>query len=415
MTDTLYNWAGNFAYSAKTVHAPRNEAELCEIVRGVEKARALGSRHSFNRIADTDADLISTQNLSGIVSLDKAAMTVTVRGGTTYSALCPALDAKGYALHNLASLPHISVVGAVMTSTHGSGNKNGTLASAVAGLRIVAADGGIVSLTRGDADFNGAVVSLGALGVVSEITLDIEPRYEMRQNVFLNLSFANLIENFDAITSAAYSVSCFTKWQGDSVDLLWLKNREGAEAPAGDFYGARPAEAPVHPIPGLDPGPTTGQLGMPGSWYERLPHFGMGNVPSAGEELQSEYFVARDDAPAALQAVKSVQDRFSPLLLTSEIRMMAADALWLSQSYGADRAGLHFTWRRDWPAVRAVLPVIEAALAPFRPIPHWGKLFTLPASEVQSRYQRLGDFRDLANRCDPGAKFRNDFVSGYVF
>lgn len=415
MSEKLHNWAGNFAYAAETVHAPKSLDELQAIVRGASKVRAVGSRHCFNKIADTDGDLISMRGLNRLIKIDDDARTVTIEGGMTYSELCPLLDARGFALHNLASLPHISVVGAVATATHGSGNANGNLATAVAGLQLVATDGELVSLKRGDADFDGAVVGLGALGVVSEITLDIQPRFDMRQDVFVDMPFDSLVENFDAITSAAYSVSCFTTWTGEPRFQVWLKNLAGAEVSDKDVFGAAAADRPMHPIPTIDPGPCTSQMGEVGPWYERLPHFGMDEMPSAGEELQSEYFVARQDAPAALAAIRSVQDTFSPLLMTSEVRTMAADNLWLSQSYGRDMVGFHFTWQRDYEALVGLLPALEGALAPFGPIPHWGKVFTMPVDAVHACYERLDDFRALAGRLDPAGKFRNAFLDKYVF
>jgi xylitol oxidase len=415
MTATLRNWAGNIAYAARAVHTPSSVAELQAIVRGSDKLRALGSRHSFNRIADTDGDLVSMRRLNRIVRLDATARTVTVEGGITYGELGPALHAQGFAIHNLASLPHIGVVGAVSTATHGSGNANRNLAGAVAGLEIVTATGDIVSLKRGDADFDGAVVGLGALGVVSAITLDIEPTFEVRQDVFLDLPFAALTASFEAISSSAYSVSFFTSWRGDIVDMVWLKNRAGAPPPPRELFGARAADRPIHPIAAIDPTPCTEQLGVLGPWHERLPHFRMEFTPSAGAELQSEYFVARADAAAAFTAIRGIEDQIAPLLLISEIRTQAADDLWLSMNHERDSVSIHFTWKPDWEAVRRVLPAIEAALAPFGARPHWGKLFALPGADIQQRYSRLGDFRALARRYDPTGKFTNELVAACVF
>ncbi len=414
MTSTLTNWAGNVTYAARAIHTPSTVAELQAIVRQSNKLRAVGSRHSFNRIADTDGDLVVMRGLNRVVTLDAAARTVTVECGITYGELGPWLHAQGYALHNLASLPHISVVGAVTTATHGSGNGNRNLAGAVAGIEIVTANGDIVSLKRGDADFDGAVVGLGALGVVSAVTLDIEPTFEVRQDVFLDLPFDALVANFEAISSSAYSTSCFTTWRGDTVGAVWLKSRAGASVPR-DLFGASPATRSVHPVPSIDATPCTPQMGELGPWHDRLPHFRMEFTPSVGAELQSEYFVSRKDAAAAFMALHEIQDRFNGLLLVSEIRTQAADDLWLSMNYQRDGLGLHFTWRPDWAGVTAVLPLIEAALAPFGARPHWGKVFAMPASDVRSRYPRLSDFAALARRYDPSGKFTNELVAEYIF
>lgn len=414
MVDSLRNWAGNIAYSSSSVLTPRSTAQLQEMVRHSPRLRALGSRHSFNRIADTDGDLVSMRQLDQVIALEPTTRRVTVEGGITYGQLCPWLEAQGFALHNLASLPHISVAGAVTTATHGSGNANGNLATAVSGLELVTAGGDIVSLERGDADFAGAVVGLGALGVVSALTLDLQPSFDVRQDVFLELPFTSLLDNIEAITGAAYSVSCFSRWQGGHVDMVWLKSHADVPPPRGDFYGAHPAPHSIHPIASIDPTPCTPQMGVRGPWYDRLPHFRMEFTPSVGAELQSEYFVARADAAAALAALKQVQQQFAGPLLISEIRTQAADDLWLSMNHQRDSLAIHFTWQPDWEAVRQVLPIIEAALAPFDVRPHWGKLFTMPPAEVASRYWRCNDFRALARRYDPDGKFRNPFVADYL-
>lgn len=414
--DKQHNWAGNIVFGNASFHEPRSIPEVQDIVRKARKVRALGSRHSFNRLADTDAHLVSMQYLDRLIGIDRVSSSVTIEGGMTYSQLSPLLHAEGFALRNLASLPHISVAGACATATHGSGDSNPNLATAVAAMKIVTADGDIVSVKRGDDGFDGAVVGLGGLGIVAEITLDIMPAFNVRQDVYLGLPFETLTERFDQLTASAYSVSFFTAWRGDMVDQVWLKSLTSSPFGVGDdFHGARLAEQKWHPIGTMDAKSSTEQLGAVGGWHERLPHFRIDQRPSAGNELQAEYFVARRNGVAALRAIRQVQDRFSPLLFISEIRTIAADDLWMSTAYGQDSVGLHFTFKQDWEAVREVLPVIEAALAPFSPRPHWGKVFTMPAAEVQSRYERLGDFRNLLTRFDPGGKFRNAFLDDYVF
>lgn len=415
MTDTNRNWAGNIAYSTAVVEAPQTVLAVQEIVQRSRKVRALGSRHSFNRIADTDGTLLSMSGLNGLVGLDKAARTATVEGGVTYGELAPLLDAQGFALQNLASLPHISVVGAANTATHGSGNGNKNLATSISGLEIVTAGGDLLTLKRGDPEFDGAVVGLGGLGIVVRATLDIVPRFEVRQNIYVAMPFDTYVEDFETITGSAYSVSAFTHWSGASIAHIWLKSLSDGPARNGDFHGARPALKPYHPIETIDPAPATEQLGVAGPWHERLPHFRMAFTPSVGAELQTEYFVPFGDARAALRAVRAVQDQFAPLLMVSELRTIAADDLWMSMNYRRPSLAFHFTWQPDWPAVQKVLPVIENALRPFGVRPHWGKLFTLEKAELQSRYERLGDFRALLQKHDPQAKFRNDFLDGTIF
>ncbi|MDP9695791.1 UNVERIFIED_ORG: xylitol oxidase [Arthrobacter globiformis] len=413
-----HNWAGNLRYAAADVFEPTTVAELQDLVAGTRKLRALGSRHSFNRIADTTGTLVSLEHLEPAIEVDAANLTVTVSGGTRYGTLAAELQRQGYALHNLASLPHISVAGAVATATHGSGDRNGNLATAVAGLELVAADGGLLTSRRGEPDFDGMVVNLGALGIVSSLTLDIEPTFPVSQSVFEDLKWDQVLENFDDVTSSAYSVSLFTDWSGDRIGQAWLKSRTApAEAIAdrAGFFGGSPAKEPRHPIAGV-PGTTcTQQLGVPGPWSDRLAHFRMEFTPSKGDELQSEYLVPREHAVDAIQAMRRLSRLVTPLLLVSEIRTMAADSLWLSPNYGTDSMGLHLTWRQDQPAVEAVLPVIEAELAPFAARPHWGKLFDGDASRLAPLYPRFADFTVLADRLDPEGKFRNDFLGTKVF
>jgi xylitol oxidase len=420
------NWAGNYRYTASAIHRPRTLEEVQEVVAGASKIRALGSRHSFNAIADSPGSLISLEELDPGIRIDAAARTVTVSGGTRYGTLAEKLEANGFALPNLASLPHISVAGAVATATHGSGDTNGNLATSVAALEIVAADGTVHHLGRGSSpDFDGAVVGLGALGVVTKVTLDIEPTFTVRQDVFESLPWETVLENFDAATSGAYSVSLFTDWSGDAVEQAWLKSRvsgpgtaDAAPEPAfagNTFFGGTRATAARHPLPGVSAENCTEQLGVPGPWSERLAHFRMAFTPSSGEELQSEFFVRREDAVAAIAELRALSDRITPLLLVSEIRTVAADQLWLSTAYGQDSVGFHFTWKQRQDDVEEVLPVMEEALAPFNARPHWGKLFHSDADAVARLYPRFADFKDLAERMDPEHKFRNEFLARKVF
>ncbi|SNS24317.1 xylitol oxidase [Geodermatophilus saharensis] len=411
------NWAGNLAYRAARLHRPTSVAEVQEIVAGSPRVKALGSRHCFNDIADTPADLISLDALEGDVELDApggaAPGVAWVLGGTRYGDLLPELARHGWALHNLASLPHITVVGATATGTHGSGGRNGSLSTSVAGLDVVRSDGELVRLRAGDADLPGAVVHLGALGVVTRIGLRFQPTFSVRNNVYLGLTWDRLLADFDEVADAAYSVSVFTNWH--EVTQVWVKSRvDELEVAPEEFFGARSATEPSHMLPDTPVENLTEQLGVPGEWHERLPHFQLGFTPSRGEELQSEYFVPRAQARTAVGALRALAGRIAPLLLVSEIRTVAGDDLWLSPAYGTDVVALHFTWVPDEPRVRALLPAIEEALRPCGARPHWGKLFTTSAGELAGLYPRLGDFRELVRRFDPRGAFRNDYLDRTV-
>jgi len=416
----LTNWAGNLTYSTDRVHEAASIEQIRSVLRSEQKVKVLGTRHCFNSIADSRYNLLSVIPMHEVVSLDIGARTVTIDPGITYGQLSPYLDSKGFALHNLASLPHISVAGACSTATHGSGDKNGNLATAVSGLEMVTAGGDVVKLSRKlDGDlFPGAVVGLGALGVITRITLDIQPTYSVRQYVYENLPLAQLKEHFDEIQASGYSVSLFTDWQKQRINELWIKSRatDGQDfAAPQEFFGAQLATRNLHPIAELSAENCTEQMGVPGPWYDRLPHFRMGFTPSAGKELQSEYFVPRRNAIDAILAVERLRDQVGPHLLISEIRAIAADDLWMSTCYKRPSVTIHFTWKQDWPAVRRLLPIIEKELGPFLPRPHWGKLFTVPPAELRSRYEKLPDFIRLANEYDPKGKFRNDFLYVNLF
>jgi alditol oxidase len=408
------NWAGSYTYRAAALQRPTTLEQVQEIVARAARVRVLGSRHSFTDIADS-GELVTLEALPADVVVDRAAGTVSFNPALRYGALAEALQAEGLAVHNLASLPHISVGGAVATATHGSGDANGNLATAVAALQIVTADGEVVETARGDDDFDGLVVGLGALGAVTRIALDVEPAFEVRQRVFEGLGWDALFEHFDAITALGYSVSVFTRW-GAATDMVWIKSRatDAPDQERDELYGAPAATVDRHPILGLDPVNCTPQLGVPGLWSDRLPHFRMGFTPSSGEEIQSEYHVARRHAVAAIEAMRSVGDAIRPVLLVCELRTIAADRLWMSPQYDRDTMAIHFTWKRDEGAVRRALADVEAALAPFAPRPHWGKAFLAEAAAIDPLYERLPDFKALLARFDPRGAFRNDWLERHV-
>src|SRR5450432_488240 len=406
------NWAGNYTYGAANIFRPQTIEEIREIVIRSRKVRALGTRHSFNSIADSDENLISLEHLNHVVKFDRAKKRVTIEAGIKYGQLGEYLDSRGFALHNLASLPHISVAGACATATHGSGENNGNLSTAVVAMELVNADGKIVSISG--EELHGAVVGLGGLGIVTQLTLKIQPTFSIRQFVYENLPLAELEKHFDEIQASAYSVSLFTDWQNYRINQIWLKCRDDFDAPA-NFFGATAAPVDRHPIVEISAENCTPQMGIPGPWHERLPHFKMDYTPSSGEELQSEYFVPREHATAAIRAVAQLKGQIAPLLFISEIRTIAADNLWMSPCYQQASVAIHFTWKQNWPAVRELLPVIEEKLAPFDARPHWGKLFTMSRAKLQSLYKKLPNFQQLLQSFDPQGKFRNRFLDGYIF
>ena len=411
------NWAGNITFEAPEEYRPASAGELRTVVARARQVRVLGTGHSFNDMADSPGAQVSLAGLPPEVEVDSAASLVRVAAGLSYADVAGRLDRYGFALRNLASLPHISVAGSCAAGTHGSGAANQNLSAAVAGLELVTAGGDVVELSRGDDGFGGAVVHLGALGVVTRLILEMVPSFEVSQRVYEGLSLDVLDGHFAAIMASGYSVSMFTDWRAPRLTQLWIKSlaEDGPPAIAAEpWFTAAPAPSARHPVPGQPPQTCTQQLGVPGPWFERLPHFRMGFTPSSGTELQSEYFVPRHHAVEAMLAIQRMGALIGPHLLISEIRTIDADSLWMSPCYQQSSVALHFTWKQDWSAVSQLLPAIERELAPFNARPHWGKLFTLSPATLRSRYEKLDAFRKLAAEYDPRGKFQNAFLKQNV-
>jgi xylitol oxidase len=408
VTPELLNWSGTYQFTAHDVIAARTIGEVQRAVAGGGRVRAIGTRHSFNDLADNGATLVSVTGIAPDPVIDEAAGTVTVGAGTSYGALAAWLQDRGLALANLGSLPHISIAGATATGTHGSGSGNRILSAAVAGLEYVAADGELLRAGREDPHFDGMPVGLGAFGIVVRVTLDTEPTFLVRQDAYTGLAWDRVLADTDAIMDAAYSVSLFTDWRGESLRAAWVKRRidnAGADEAPEEFFGVRREPGPVRFIDA--PADNLTVLGVAGPWSQRLPHFRLDSTPSNGDEIQSEYFVDRRHGAAALEALRRQSKSITPLLMISEIRSTARDGLWLSGSYDRDTLALHFTWRNRPDQVDAVLKHVEAALEPFAARPHWGKVNHVTPAQVAELYPRLGDARDLFERLDPDGRFSN--------
>ena len=410
---TATNWSENIRYEAVALHHPSSVAELQELVAGAANVKALGTRHSFNTIADSPGGVqVSTASLDLDVSIDTDTMAATVPGGWSYSAVAAALEARGLALHNLGSLPHISVAGATATGTHGSGDTNRVLSAAISGLEIVTADGSLMHVDRSMAELGAMAVGLGAFGVITRITLDVEPSYLVRQDIYEGARWDTVLANLDEIMASAYSVNLHAGFSSATTRKIWQKSRVEIDA-SGEPV---PVEVPDQRWGGerllteLEPGRVT-TINIPGPWSDRLAHFLPESSPSVGgDELQTEYFVGRSDAVAAIEALRAMGERIDPHLHGTEIRTVAADDLWLSPVTGRDCLSIGFTWKKHPKEVLALLPDIEAALARFEPTPHWGKLFAFDRSDLAGRFARLDDFLELAATLDPHGKFANPFL-----
>jgi len=409
----LKNWAGNYTYVAAETKFPESIDALIDNFKGLSKAKALGTKHCFNDIADTVGTQLSTKNLNAILELNEKESYVIVESGIKYGYLGKYLHTNGWALHNLASLPHISVGGSCATSTHGSGIKNGNLATAMLGFELLTANGELLWVdAKTNADlFFAAGVSMGALGILTKIKLAIQPTFYVSQKVYENLPMEALKENFDTIMGSGYSVSLFTHWLDKNINQVWVKSRKDqTQELLTDWFGATTATINLHPIKENSPINCTPQMGVVGPWHERLPHFKMDFTPSNGEELQSEFFVPRGKAYEAIMAVEALHSNIEPLLFVSEIRCIAADDFWMSTAYRRDSVAIHFTWKPNTLAVMSFLPKLEAALKPFDARPHWGKIFTLPAIKLVDRYPKFDDFLKLKNELDPKNIMQNRYL-----
>ena len=412
------NWAGNLQYSSKKIIQPESVEQIKEIVKNSKRVKTLGSRHCFNGIADCDETHLSLAKMNKILAIDETAMTVTIEGGAKYSDFCIELNEADFAISNLASLANISVVGACATATHGSGVNNQSLASAVCEIEFVDGRGELVTLNRqrNAEKFNGAIVNLGAIGIVTKLKLDIEKSYQVRQDLFENLSFEQLAENFDEIASSGYSVSLFTAFQNRNIRVVNVKRRveENTTDLPKEFFGGTSAYESIN-ARGITDTNRSPQMGKAANWYECLPHFKFSQELVQASEIQSEYYVERKNAVWAILALEKIADVISQQIITAEIRSIKADNYWLSPFHRGDSVGIHFSWKINEPEVMKILREIEKALAPFEPIPHWGKLFTIPREELHSRYPKMQDFINLCNEFDPQGKFRNSYLNQYIF
>ena len=406
-TTSELNWSGTVTYTAERIERPTSLDQVAEIVARSDRVHGLGTRHSFNDVADAPGVLLDLTGVPTDLVVDRDAGTATMGAGTRYGVVAPELDRAGYALHNTGSLPHISLGGAVATGTHGSGTALGSLTTAVRALECIGPDGETRTLRRGDPGFDGSVLHLGLFGIVTRVTVDVEPTYRMRQDSYGPLPWSTFTAEVAAVHAAGYSVCSYTVF-GDEVSSVLVKSRvpdRADDVTVPDHLFGAPR------LPGT-PGDAhhTARDGSVGPWWDRLPHFPIESVPSHGSEVQSEHFVPLRYATEALDAVRTMARRIQPHLHVCELRTMAADPLWLSPTQGEDVLCIAFTWRKHPAEVAALLPDLEALLAPFAGRPHWGKTSSLDSTAIAGLYPRLQDVRDLVRAADPHRKFGSAFA-----
>lgn len=410
-TTPRQNWAESITYLSPQVAFPTDLDSLRQLVATHERVKALGSRHSFNDSADTSGIQVSLDRMPRTVDVDTAARSVTSSAGSSHAELSAALHARGLAMPNFASLPHISVAGAIQTGTHGSGARNPALSAAVTAIDLVDATGNLRRVGAHDEDFPALVVGLGAFGVVHSVTQDVVTAFEVEQRVFEGVAWEPLLAELESVMASAYSVSLFTRFDAERVDQVWVKRR--TNEPAGydlTSLGGTESRVALHPLPDTPAANVTEQLGRPGPSHDRLPHFRSDFQPGRGDEIQSEYLVDVEVGVEAIRAVRELGSLVTPLLHIAEIRRVAADTAWMSPSGGRDSLAIHFTWRRMSREVHEVIPVVEAALLPLGARPHWGKAFACGHAELRKAYPRLDDFAALVSAYDPQGKFENAFL-----
>ena len=408
----MQNWSKNVDFNDRGFLQPESLTELQEAVRSNAKLRARGTAHCFNEIANTSSYAVNLSKMPKTIEVNPGSNSVTVAAGLKYGELAPVLHQQGWALNNLASLPHISIAGSISTGTHGSGIRNQNLANQVLSLDLVTAAGELRHIDRTNPAFNALVVGLGLGGIVYQYELKIEPTFEIRQVIYPEIPLDVLQRSFDQIMGSAYSVSYFADWGSNQVGNLWCKFRDDEVIPES-IGGSANADKKYHPIPSVDPVACTDQLGESGYWHERLSHFKLEFTPSVGEEIQTEFFVDRNDAAAAIEAVSKLGAEITPLLWITELRTIAADDLWLSGAYQRDTLAIHFTWKKE-DAIYPVVEKVEAALRAFNYRPHWGKVFTAEAQYLKSVYPKMSEFKALVEALDPTRKFENSFTRRFL-
>ena len=411
----MQNWAKNITFSSQNYIEIENLTQLQKVIESSNKLKVVGTSHSFSEIADTTGTLISLKNLDSEIEIDEKSQTVKVSAGTSYANLAKYLEKNGWALSNLASLGEISIAGAVMTGTHGSGSNNKVLSDSVVAIEMILSSGDKFVIDRKNfAQFSGFVVSFGALAVFTKLTLKIVRSFSVKQVVYENVPIQSVLENFNEIFDRPYSASYFSNWSPKNTGQIWMKFLDDDKYPElqSKAYGGNLALSNQHPVKVNDPGNCTEQMGVAGKWLFRLPHFRLNSSPASGDEVQTEYLVDRDHVQGYINELTKIGEDIAARVYATEIRTISSDDLWLSGAYGRETVGFHFTWKKS-PEVKDFLPEIENILGKNNGRPHWGKLFSTPRAQLIDRYPMYEEFRQLIQKYDSGNKFRNKFIEQY--
>lgn len=405
----LNNWGGNLQFRQEALAQPETLAELATLIRD-NQVRPAGTLHSFSPIATGEGIMLSAAGLKVAPAIDPASKTARVGAASRYGDIALALEAQGLALRNMGSLPHISLAGASATGTHGSGDGNQILSASLISFSFLNHKGELITLRRGDDLFEPCRLGLGAHGLWVEAELSVVESYQMRQDIYRDIPWAYFLEDPARLSAAGYSVSLFGKWGSDTIDQAWVKSRVSDGTPPAEIAGIRAATESLKELaPGVGDN-LTEQAGRPGPWLHRLPHFRLDATPSAGDEIQTEYFFTRDQIVGAIEVVHSLAHEVNPVLIITEIRSIAQDDAWLSPMRRGDSIALHFTFKNDVPAVTRVVEKLEAALAPFNPIPHWGKVNGFTGEQLAAVHPKLAEARTVFDELDPEGKFSSPYL-----
>jgi alditol oxidase len=400
----LNNWGGNLSFKQPEVLAPTSLDELAKLVRS-NRVRPAGTLHSFSDVVAGEGVLVSAAGLPIEPEILADGSTVRVGAASRFGDIALFLEANGLALQNMGSLPHISLAGASATGTHGSGDGNPILSTSLRAFSFVNYEGELKTLRRGDPLFETCRLGMGAYGIWVSAELETQPSYQMRQDIYRGVPWQFFVEDPARLTGAGYSVSLFGKWGGQQIDKVWVKSRIDQSTPPDNFAGIGAETKSLAELAAGVGDNLTEQGGKPGPWLHRLPHFRLDATPSAGDEIQTEYFVLRDQIAGAIAALHSLANEINPVLIISEIRTIASDDAWLSPMRRGDSIALHFTWQNDVPAVTTAVAKVEAVLAEFDPIPHWGKLHGFSGEQLERVHPKLAAARAEFDQLDPMGKF----------
>jgi FAD-linked oxidoreductase len=422
------NWSGSVRCRPASIARPRTLDELRRIVTAAAAdgatagLRVAGSGHSFTPLAATEGTLVSLEHAAGVVSTDKEARVADVLAGTTLRRLGPELAAAGLAMENLGDIDAQALAGALATGTHGTGAGLGSLSTQIAGLRLVLADGDVLDLSPvGDADlFKAAQVSLGALGVVWQVRLRLVPVFRLRyvrRNMDLEDCLARLPElrehrHFELYwfpftaraatktmdeTTEPSTAGGFGRWFDDIV----LEN--GAFGLLSEACRLVPSLcAPVSRLSAA----VVSEGSRIGASYRVFA------TPRHVRFQEMEYAVAADRGPDCLREIRRFVDEKKPAVhFPVEFRLVKADDIWLSPAFGRDSVYIAVHMYRGMP-YRAYFDGVEAIFRNHGGRPHWGKMHTRTAAELEALYPEWGRFHEVRRRLDPRGVFLNPYLRG---